>query len=70
LVSGTYYFDGDFADSPFYLIRAGLDLQLAPRIYLDINGNYRFEELEGSGRGVEEIDTDVVTLGAAVRLAF
>jgi hypothetical protein len=67
---GTYYFDGDFADSPFYLIRAGLDLQLAPRIYLDINGNYRFEEWKDLGEVVEEIDTDVVTLGAAVRLAF
>jgi hypothetical protein len=67
---GTYYFDGEFADSPFYLIRAGVDLELVPSIYLDINGNYRFEEWKDLGEVVEDIDTDVVTLGAAVRLAF
>jgi len=67
---GTYYADGDWADSPFYLIRAGVDLQLVPSLYLDINGNYRFEEWKDLGEVVEDIDTDVITLGAAIRLAF
>ena len=65
---GGYYSDGDWGDKPFYALRAGLNLELLPSLYLDINGNYRFEDwsnLNGS-----DIDTDTITLGAAARLAF
>lgn len=65
---GWYYYDDEFSDDPFYALRAGLDLELLPSIYLDINANYRFadwEELDG-----DDINGDTVTLGAAVRLEF
>ena len=67
---GTYYYMGEFADKPFYTLRAGLDLKLLPTLSLDINANYRWEEWKGLGDAVEAIDTDTITLGAAVRLTF
>ena len=67
---GTYYIDGEFADKPFYLLRAGLDLELMPTLYLDLNANYRFEDWDKPEDIIEDIDTDVITLGAAVRIAF
>jgi len=65
---GGYYTDGDFAEDPFYNLRAGLDFCLLPFIYLDINANYRFEEWDDIKTVDEDISTDTVTLGAAVRL--
>jgi hypothetical protein len=67
---GTYYVDGEFADNPFYMLRAGVDLELMPTLFLDINANYRFENWDKPKDIVDEIDTDVITLGAAVRVAF
>ena len=67
---GTYYADGGFADSPFYAFKAGLDLELLPSIWLDINANYRFNEWGNLGDVAENISTDTVTIGAALRLAF
>ena len=65
---GTYYSDGEFADDPFYVLRAGLNLELLPRIHLDVSGNYRFTEW---GDDVtENIDTDTVTLAAIARIAL
>jgi len=64
--AGTYYVDGEFWDKPFYGLRAGLDLMIVPHLYLDINGNYRFEkwnELNG-----QDISEDTVFLGAALRI--
>jgi hypothetical protein len=66
---GTHYADGEFADDAFYALKAGLDFELLPRIHLDINANYRFEnwdrdEVEG------DIDTDTVTLGLVGRIEF
>jgi hypothetical protein len=65
---GTYYDGEDFADSPFYVLRAGVDVELTPKLYLDLNANYRFEEWKDLGETVKDIDTDVITLGAALRL--
>jgi hypothetical protein len=67
---GTYYYKGEFAEEPFYVLRAGVDLRLLPSISLDINANYRWEDWKSLGDAVEEIDTDTITLGAGVRLAF
>lgn len=68
--AGILYSDGDFADRPFYLFRAGLDLSLLPRIRLDINANYHFSEWRGLSEMGRDIDTDTVTLGAALRFVF
>ena len=67
---GTYYYKGDFAEEPFYLLRAGLDLKLLPTLSLDINANYRWEDWKDLGDTLEEIDTDTITLGAGLRLTF
>jgi len=65
---GTYYTDGDFAKDPFFNVRAGLDLCLLPSIYLDINANYRFENWDDIKTLDEDISSDTITIGAAVRL--
>jgi hypothetical protein len=62
--------DGDFADEPFLALKAGLDLEVLPSIFLDISGSYRFSSKFDMGEALDEIDTDTVFLGAAVRMAF
>jgi Outer membrane protein beta-barrel domain len=66
---GLGYSGGEWADEPFYALRAGLDINILPKFYLDINANYRFidwkfDELK------EDIDLDTITLGAVVRFEF
>jgi hypothetical protein len=64
-VTASSDFDGNFSD-PFYAARVGLNLELLPRIYLDVNLNYRadaFAELQG-------VNTDSITAGAVVRIGF
>ncbi len=39
---GIEYRDGELADEPFFALKAGLNLELLPSIYLDIYGTYRF----------------------------
>lgn len=65
---GAYYSDNDWGDKPFYALRAGLNLELLPRLYLDLNANYRFEDW--SGLKGSDIDSDTITVGAAARVAF
>jgi hypothetical protein len=66
---GVWYADDEFMDEPFFALRAGVDLEILPSVYLDINGNYRFnnwdyEEIK------EDIDEDTITLGAIIRIEF
>ncbi len=68
--AGIYYVDDDFADRPFYAVKAGLEFQLIPRVFIDINANYRFDEWKNISELAKDIKTDTVTLGAALRLAF
>lgn len=67
---GINNIDGDFAEEPFYNLRVGLNLELVSGLYLDINANYRFNEIAEIENEVEEIDTDTIFLGAALRLQF
>jgi hypothetical protein len=67
---GGYYSNNKLADKPFYAFRAGLDIPLLPILHLDINANYRFENWDALSTEGQSINTDTVTLGAAVRLAF
>lgn len=60
--------DGEWADSPFYALKAGLNLKILPHLYLDISGNYRVAESEEIAG--EEIDTDSITLGVGLRFGF
>jgi len=64
---GKYF--ADETDEVFYAVRAGLNLDLLPFLGLDIYGNYRFGEWNGI-EARKNIDTDTVTVGAAVRLEF
>jgi hypothetical protein len=67
---GILYADGDFADDPFYALRAGLNLEIVPQLYLDLNVNYRFAETSNLSDRAKDIDGDTMTLGAALRLGF
>ena len=67
---GWYYSDGDWADDPFYVLRAGMELTLLPTIYLDLSANYRFTNWGSLKDEHINIDTDTIMLGAALRLGF
>ncbi len=67
---GINYIDNRFANSPFYLARAGLSFNLLPSFYVDLYANYNFERFEKVKDIDEDIDTDVVTLGAVARIEF
>ncbi|MDK9706692.1 MAG: hypothetical protein OEL83_06535 [Desulforhopalus sp.] len=67
---GIMYSDEEFAEKPFFALRAGLNLEILPSLYADFYGNYRFNdsaELEGKDTN---IDTDTVFLGMALRIAL
>jgi hypothetical protein len=63
--AGVVYSSGleDEVSDPFYAAKVGWELALIPRVYLDINANYRFDAWDELG----EANTDTVTLGALVR---
>lgn len=67
---GLEYRDSDFADEPFYALRAGLNLELLPGIYCDIYGLYRFNDSAELDNEATDIDSDTVFLGAAVRFSL
>jgi hypothetical protein len=76
LLGGTIYaaagvgivnYDGEWADDPFYALKAGLDLALLPGLHLDIFGNYRFGGERDLDDAIDDIDTDTIFLGAAIR---
>lgn len=62
--------DGEWADDPFFALKAGLDLEVLPHIFLDLSASYRFEAKTDLGDAFEAIDTDTVFLGAAARFGF
>jgi hypothetical protein len=77
LVGGTLYagvgigdyFNGDvFSDTPFFMLRAGVDFAILPFLSLDINANYRFNNWDTLK--ADDIDTNTIRLGAAVRLSL
>ena len=57
-----------FNDTPFYMLRAGLDFAILPFLSLDINANYRFDDWSEFSTG--DLDTDTIRLGAAVRFSL
>jgi hypothetical protein len=68
--AGMLSIDGEWADDPFYALKAGLNFEILPSLYLDISANYRFSEKEQLEDDSSDIDTDTVFLGAAARLGF
>ena len=67
-MSAIYYSDGVFNDSPFYMLRAGFDFAILPFLSLDINANYRFDDW--SSFSTNDLDTDTIRLGAAIRFSL
>lgn len=67
---GIVHTDGDFADDPFFSLRAGLDIEVLPSLRLDISAQYRFNDETDLEDSDTNIDTDTLFLGAALRLAF
>ncbi len=64
-ITNSSSFEDDWSD-PYYAARAGIDLLLLPKIHLDINANYRFD----AWSELEEVETEILTLGAIVRFSF
>jgi len=58
-------FDGEFSDL-FYAARVGTEFAVLPRVHLDLNANYRFNDWNQ----LDQADTDTVTLGAVLRVRF
>ena len=67
---GILYANSEFAHDPFYALRAGLDLEVIPQLFLDLNVNYRASEIASMSDVVDDIHGDTLTLGAAVRYQF
>ena len=67
---GVLYSDNDFADDPFYGLRAGLDLEIAQQFHLDLNVNYRFAKWSSPDDMAKDVNADVLMLGAALRVDF
>ena len=66
---GLHFTGGKAADNPFFGLRVGLDVEIFPTIFLDINANYR-SETWGFGKIHEDIQLNTITLGAIVRFEF
>ena len=68
--AGILHVDGKWADDPFFALKAGLDLEFLPHLFLDVSASYRFDPETELEDAIDAIDTDTVFLGAAVRLGF
>ncbi len=60
---GNVVSDGETSD-PFYAAKVGVDFAIVPRVSVDINANYRFDDWGL----IDNAKTDTVTLGALLRL--
>lgn len=67
---GMMNVDGSWADSPFIALRAGMNFEIRPNLFLDISADYRFAEKERLEDQGIDIDADTFSLGAAVRFGF
>ncbi len=66
--AGIEFRDSEFAEEPFFTVRAGLNLELLPAIWWDIYGSYRFNDTAELDNLRDHIDTDTVFLGTTVRI--
>ncbi len=64
--AGIQYSDGEFADEPYFLLRAGLSLIGLGPVQIDFHASYLFSD--AGAFDVDDIDTDTVTLGAMFRI--
>lgn len=65
---GMYYADSQFVQDPFYTLRMGLDFHIFPVVRLDLNASYRFENWDGLNELEDDLNSDTMKFGAAVRV--
>lgn len=65
--AGVFYVDEEFADTPFYGLRLGMESALLGTLMLDLNANYRVNDFSDLGN-LSDVDTDTVTLGLSARI--
>jgi hypothetical protein len=70
LGAGIVRQDGEWADDPFVALKAGVDLALLQNLYIDLGVSYRFDSSIKVSDALDDIDTDTIYVGGAVRLAF
>jgi hypothetical protein len=68
--AGVQYSDGEFGEQPFLVARAGLDLEILPAIFLDLNAKYRMEQWDFEAVEGDALDVNLVTVGTALRIEF
>lgn len=68
--AGWVYQDSSFVDDPFFSLKAGLNFQILPGFFLDLSGNYRFNEKADLRDDDQRISTDTVFLGVALRVSL
>ena len=64
---GATYTDSELTEEPFYALKAGVNLELLPDVFVDISANYRFNDKTDLDNDNHDIDTDTIFLGAAIR---
>lgn len=64
--AGVLYSDGNFANRPFFMFRAGVGILTMGPVTLDINANYVFTEW--GNLSSSDIKSDTITLGAMIRV--
>jgi hypothetical protein len=67
---GIMNVEGDWADDPFFALKAGLNFELRPDLFLDVSTGYRFAGKEELKDGITEIDSDTFHVGVALRFAL
>ena len=68
---GAYYYDGEFVGDPWYALRGGFKIPFfSGAVVLDINVNYRTENWDDIKDAKENVGTETLMVGAALRLAF
>ena len=64
---GMLISDGEWSDAPFYALRAGYTIRMFPALHLDLYANYEFANWDGINELDEDLDSDTIGLGAALR---
>lgn len=68
---GAYYYDGEFEGDPWYALRGGFKIPFfSGALVLDVNVNYRTENWDDIKDVKENVGTETLMVGAALRLAF
>lgn len=67
---GIIEYDGEWAEDPFFAFKLGLNFAITGNLQLDAFANYRAQSSVDFEDSLDEIDTDTVFFGGAVRWAF